>query len=266
MEGKKISVIMGIYNCGETLKDALDCIVGQTYDNWEVIMCDDGSKDDTIDVAKVFVKKYPEKFILLRNKENLGLNKTLNKCLKYATGDYIARMDGDDLCSKDRFEKEVEVLEQHPEIAIVSTDMKFFDGKGVWGKTHVLKYPQKKDFLKATPFCHAACMVRKEAYQAVEGYSIDKNLLRVEDYHLWVKMYAKGYRGMNIQESLYSMRDDRKAQNRRKFKYRLNEAYVKFYAVNVLGLSKWNCIFCIRPIIVGLLPKKIYNVLHRSNK
>ena len=79
-------------------------------------------------------------------------------------------------------------------------------------------------------------------------------------------MYAEGYRGMNIQESLYSMRDDRDAQNRRKLKYRLNEAYVKLYAVNVLELSKWNYIFCMKPIIVGLLPKKIYKVLHRSNK
>lgn len=83
-------------------------------------------------------------------------------------------------------------------------------------------------------------MVRREAYQAVDGYSIAKNLLRVEDYHLWVKMYAKGYRGVNIQETLYSMRDDRNAQSRRKFKYRLNEAYVKFYAVNVLGLPQKN--------------------------
>ena len=60
----------------------------------------------------------------------------------------------------------------------------------------------------------------------VKGYSISDRLLRVEDYHLWIKMYAKGSR-MNLQEPLYSMRDDRNAQGRRKFKYRLNEAYVK---------------------------------------
>lgn len=266
LENKKISVIMGIYNCEKTFAEALECIITQTYENWEIIMCDDGSSDGTVKVAKEYIEKYPDRIFLLRNKKNIGLNKTLNKCLKVAKGDYVARMDGDDLCSKNRFEKEVEILNKCPEIAIVSTDMEFFDENGVWGKTHVIKYPQKKDFVKATQFCHAACMVRREAYQAVDGYSIAKNLLRVEDYHLWVKMYAKGYRGVNIQETLYSMRDDRNAQSRRKFKYRLNEAYVKFYAVNVLGLPQKNYIFCLRPIIIGLLPKRIYKVLHRSNR
>lgn len=143
---KKISVIMGIYNCAETLKEALDCILNQSYTNWEVIMCDDCSRDNTVEVAEKYVKKYPEKFILLKNLENYGLNYTLNKCLKVATGDYIARMDGDDLCAENRFQKEVEVLEENPEIAIVSTDMLFFDENGVWGKTNTKKILQKRIF------------------------------------------------------------------------------------------------------------------------
>lgn len=100
----------------------------------------------------------------------------------------------------------------------------------------------KRKLLKGTPFCHAACMVRKEAYEKVKGYSISDRLLRVEDYHLWIKMYAKGFKGMNLQEPLYSMRDDRNAQGRRKFKYRLNEAYVKKVAIKELGLKKKLCV------------------------
>lgn len=263
---KKISVIMGIYNCAQTIEEALDCILGQSYTNWEVIMCDDCSKDNTVEVANRYVKFYPEKFVLLRNNKNRGLNYTLNKCLKVATGDYIARMDGDDLCVKDRFAKEVAILNQNPEIAIVSTDMLFFDEGGIWGSTHVKALPTKENFLKGTPFCHAACMVRKEAYMAVGGYSISNWLMRVEDYHLWVKMYEKGYKGMNIQEPLYSMRDDRNAQSRRKFKYRLNEAYVKGHAIKSFQLPLYNYVYCLRPVIIGLLPQKFYKVLHRSNK
>lgn len=261
---KKVSVIVGIYNCAKTLGEALDSIVNQTYTNWEVIMCDDHSSDNTIQIAKQYVKRYPEQFILLKNKENHGLNYTLNKCLNFVSGDYIARMDGDDLCSKDRFAKEVTILDEHKDIAIVSTDMNFFDEKGVWGRTYTEANPTKESFLSATPFCHAACMVRKEAYLAVGGYSISKKLLRVEDYHLWVKMYAKGYKGMNIQEPLYSMRDDRDAQGRRKFKYRLNEAYVKKVAIQELGLKKRNYVWCLRPIIIGLLPGSLYRILHRK--
>lgn len=255
---------MGIYNCARTLGEALDCIINQTYTNWEVIMCDDHSSDNTVQIANQYLQKYPEKFVLLENKENHGLNYTLNKCLKVANGDYIARMDGDDLCSEDRFEKEADVLDTCEDIAIVSTDMNFFDEKGVWGRTNVEKKPTKESFLYSTPFCHAACMVRKEAYQAVGGYSVSDKLLRVEDYHLWVKMYEKGYKGMNIQEPLYSMRDDRAAQGRRKFKYRLNEAYVKKIAIQDLGLKRRNYVWCLRPIVIGLLPRGLYRILHRK--
>lgn len=264
MNEKKISVIMGIYNCADTLAQALECILNQTYSNWEVIMCDDCSKDNTFDIAQDYVYTYPDKFILLKNEENCGLNLTLNKCLKKASGDYIARMDGDDLCAPNRFEKELAVLESNLNIAIVSTDMEFFDENGTWGRTHVKELPTKENFLKGTPFCHAACMVRKEAYMAVKGYSVSDRLLRVEDYHLWIKMYEKGYKGMNIQECLYSMRDDRNAQARRKFKYRLNEAYVKGYAIKKLGIKKIYYVYCFIPILKGLLPSWVYCILHRN--
>ena len=74
------------------------------------------------------------RFFLLRNKKNHGLNYTLNKCLKFARGEFIARMDGDDLCSRDRFAQEIEVFEKEPEISIVSTGMQYFDESGVWGQ------------------------------------------------------------------------------------------------------------------------------------
>lgn len=255
---------MGIYNCASTLNEAIDCIIQQSYTNWEVIMCDDYSVDNTIDVAEQYVLKYPDKFVLLKNKKNHGLNYTLNKCLKHATGDYIARMDGDDLCDANRFQREVEVLENNPDIAIVSTDMNFFDENGIWGRTHVKQFPTKIDFLKGTPFCHAACMVRREAYMEVDGYSVRDELLRVEDYHLWIKMYRKGYQGMNILEPLYAMRDNRDAQRRRKFKYRLNEAYVKAYAIKKLGINRINYVYCLVPILKGLMPSFIYRALHRN--
>lgn len=264
MNGKKISVIMGIYNCADTLTQALDSIVNQTYSNWEVIMCDDCSKDNTIEIAQGYVTLYPEKFILIKNGENRGLNFTLNKCLELASGEYVARMDGDDLCAPNRFEKEIDILDNNPSVAIVSTDMNFFDENGIWGRTHVKQTPVKEDFLKSTPFCHAACMVRKEAYLAVNGYSVSDRLLRVEDYHLWIKMYEKGYKGMNIQEVLYSMRDDRKAQGRRKFKFRLNEAYVKGYAIKKLDIRKIDYVYCLIPVLKGLLPSYVYRMLHRN--
>lgn len=262
---KKVSVIMGIYNCESTLTEAVNSILNQTYCNWELIMCDDGSKDSTYVLASKIKNEFPNKIILLKNDRNMGLNYTLNKCLNTATGDYIARMDADDISLPTRFEKEVDFLNNNPEYSIVSTSMICFDENGDWGKSATDEKPHCKDIVKGTPFCHAPCMVRIEAYKDVEGYSVDKKLLRVEDYHLWVKMYEKGYKGYNIQEPLYKMRDDRNATNRRTFNNRLNEAYVKTLAIKKLHLPIWNYIYVLRPIIIGLLPTTIYEFLHKKS-
>lgn len=259
----KISIISGIYNCADTLTEAIESILAQSVTDWEWILCDDASSDDTFLVAKNYADKFPDKFVLLQNEQNKGLNYTLNRCLEYAKGKYIARMDGDDLCSPERFFEELSFLEAHPDIAIVSTDMEFFDETGTWGKISHPEYPQNRDFLRGSPFCHAPCMVRREAFDAVGGYSVEKRLLRVEDYHLWVKMYNKGFRGKNIQHVLYQMRDDRNAYKRRKFRYRLNEAYVRLLLIKELKLPFYGVIYALRPIIVGLLPEKLYDLLHK---
>lgn len=260
---KKVSIIMGIYNCANTLEEAIESILTQTYQEWELIMCDDGSQDNTYEVATSFSKKY-ENIIVFQNERNMGLNYTLNRCLEKANGKYIARMDGDDISLPTRLEKEVAFLDQHREYAIVSTNMIYFDENGEWGKSNMLKFPQKEDLVKATPFCHAPCMVRREAYEKVKGYSVEKKLLRAEDYHLWFKMYLEGYRGYNLQEVLYKMRDDRNATQRRKFKYRINEAYVKRLIMKNFDLPIKNIVYVVRPIIVGVMPTFLYEYLHKK--
>ena len=118
----KVSVLMGIYNCAKTLPQAVAAIQKQTYSNWELILCDDGSTDDTYEIAQRLAAS-DARLTLLRNVQNLGLNKTLNNCLAVATGEYIARMDGDDDCLPDRFEKQINVLEKYSEFQITSTPM-----------------------------------------------------------------------------------------------------------------------------------------------
>lgn len=263
MSNPTISIIMGIYNCADTLDEAIESILNQTYTDWKMIMCDDASTDNTYSVAEKYVKKYSEKFILVKNEKNMGLNFTLNHCLKYVDAKYVARMDADDISCPERFEKEIGFLENNPEYAIVSTQMEYFDEQGVFGKSRANGEPTCESIVKGTPFCHAPCMVRREAYEAVGGYSVSKKLLRVEDYELWVKMYAKGFKGYNLPEILYRMRDDRTATKRRKFKYRVNEAYVKYLAIKKLELKKRNYIYMLKSVLVGMLPEGIYTYLHK---
>ena len=78
----KVSVIMGIYNCADTLSEAIESIINQTFKDWEVIMCDDGSLDRTLEIAQMYAQKY-DNIKVYRNEKNMGLNYTLNHCLKY---------------------------------------------------------------------------------------------------------------------------------------------------------------------------------------
>lgn len=258
----KISVLMGIYNCAPTLQEALDSLYAQTCQDFEIILCNDGSKDNTYELAIENQKKHPN-IVLLNNPHNMGLNQTLNNCLAVAKGEYIARMDGDDLCMPDRFETELRFLEGHPEYAIVSSPMEYFDEQGTFmtgkGKGEI----KPADFKKGSPICHAPCMVRKEAYDKVGGYSVSPKLLRVEDYNLWFKMYAAGYKAYMLEKPYYRMRDDRNAKNRRKWSGRKNEYYVMSTGFKALGLPWYYQLYALRPLIIGMLPGWLYDYLHK---
>lgn len=260
-----ISVVMGIYNCAKTLPEAIESLLAQTYTDWELIMCDDGSRDDTYEVAERYRQKYPDRIVLLKNQENMGLNYTLNCCLEHASGAYIARMDGDDVSLPQRFEKELAALEEDPGLSVVSCPMIYFDEEAEYTiASATCEYPNKQMLVHGPVHCHAPCMIRAEVIRSVGGYTVDRQLLRVEDWHLWVKIYAAGGRGRNLPEVLYKMRDDLSAASRRKFKYRLNEAYLCWLAVKELELPAWKLIFVLRPIVVGLLPGPVYRWLHKK--
>lgn len=266
MSETKISILMGIYNCADTLSQAIDSLLSQTYPHWKLIMCDDGSTDNTYNIAKQYTKKYPEKIILIKNQKNMGLNFTLNHCLEYADTKYVARMDGDDVSLPQRFEKQIEFLENNPKYSIVSCPMIYFDERGDWGRGYSIENPAKFDFIKGTPFCHAPCMIKTSAIKSVNGYSTSNKTLRAEDYNLWFRLYAKGYIGHNLKTPYYKMRDDINAYKRRKFKFALNEAYVRLTGYKMLKLPLKAYIYVFRPIIIALLPKKLYLYLHHKKK
>ena len=265
----KVSILMGIYNCAPTLPEAIDSILAQTFSDWQLILCEDGSQDDTYAVAMAYQAQYPEKILLLRNERNMGLNHTLNRCLAAATGEYVARMDGDDISLPRRLEKEAAFLDAHPEYAIVSTPMIFFDEHGDWGRCSCIEKPEKRDFIHHSPVhCHAPCMIRREAFLDVDGYTEDERLLRVEDYHLWYKFYAKGYRGYNLPEALYHMRDDRNATHRRNAKARRNGIYATFVGFKMVNLPAWMYIYAVKNALVEtakiLMPDAVYEYFHKK--
>lgn len=270
MEQKLISIIMGIYNCEKTLSEAIESIINQTYTNWELILCDDGSSDSTYSVAESYAEKEP-RIALLKNSGNMGLNYTLNKCLTSSKGEYIARMDGDDISNPDRLEVEYLFLEENPEYAIVSCPMIYFDEGGDWGISTQIQTPQKKDFVFHSPVhCHAPCMIRREAIIAVGGYTVNERMLRFEDVNLWYKLYAAGFKGYNLDVPLYKMRDDKNAYHRRSLKSRMNGVYVTYKGFQMFHFAWYMYIFVfidfVRHAFKGIVPECVYMYCHKMNQ
>ena len=233
----RITVIMGIYNCAPTLAEALDSLLAQTYQGFKVVMCDDGSSDNTYDVAQSYVDRYPDKFILIRNERNLKLAATLNHCLKYADTEYVARMDGDDVSLPRRFQTELNFLDTHSDYALVSCPMIYFDTRGDYKFGTVKERPDKNDFKSGTPFCHAPVMMRTAALKEIGCYTAEPWVERAEDYFLWYKFYKAGKKGFNLSEPLYKMRNDRNAYSRRKASDRWRTYKLGIKVKKSLGLS-----------------------------
>ena len=259
---RKVSIIMGVYNCSATLSEAIDSLLAQTFIDWELIMCDDGSTDATVAVAQSYVDRC-DNIMLLQNTTNIGLPATLNRCISYCDTEYIARMDGDDISVPERLEKEVMFLEANPEYALVSCEMIHFDESGEWGISRYIERPQKKDFLKKSPFCHAGCIMRRTALAHVGNYTVSEELRRGQDYWLWHKFYCAGYKGYNIQEPLYKMRDGQEAFKRRTFRSSLYSMKTQWRIFSNLELPWLYRFKALRGPLVALLPNFLYAFLHK---
>lgn len=260
----KISVLMGAYNCARTIGQSMDSMIDQSYADWEMIICDDGSSDETVKVVEAYCRR-DRRVVLIRNQENRGLAFTLNRCLEQAVGEYCARMDGDDTCDPMRLEKEVAFLDAHPEYGFVSTTMKRFDENGIYQDPPIQEpyEPTIKDFIKGSPFCHAPAMIRAEAYRTVGGYRDLKQTRQLEDYDLWFRMYAAGIKGCVLREPLYSMFDGRDAAHRRTFRRRLNEAWVRINGYRLIHAPWYSYTYVLKPLIIGLIPQWLYRLLRR---
>ena len=142
---------------------------------------------------------------------------------------------------------------------------------GDFGKLKVIKNPTKNDFCNHAPFfLHAAVMIRKEVFLEVGGYTVKKQLLRVEDCHLWYKIYSKGYVGANLEEVLYKMRDDRNAVRRRTFNSRMHGIYVTWVGFKMVKMPWYKYVYAIKTTIMeflkGIMPKFIYKILHKRRQ
>lgn len=265
------SVLISIY-CKENasfFNEALESVFNQTVFPTEVVLVKDGPLNIELDlVIEKYEKKYPcLKVVALP--ENRGLGYALNEGLKHCSSDLVARMDTDDICFPDRFEKQLAIYEKYPELSFVGTSIAEFEisiaeisGYRTPPQNHndIGVYAKKK-----SPLNHATVMYRKEAVLDVGGYKEFP-----EDYHLWIRALMKGYLFYNIQEPLLYVRFNLATVRRRGgFKYAITEIrhQKEFYRMGFLSFSEYinNSIlrFGVR-MIPGAIRQQIYSRLLRS--
>lgn len=258
----KVSIIMGVLNGEKTVSDCIDSILSQTYQEWELIICDDGSTDRTCDIIGKYVDSYPEKIHLLKNSKNLKLAATLNKCINYSSGEYIARMDADDKCFPCRLEKQIQFLENNKGYSVVGASAVPFDESITKGIRVCPEIPNTKDLLWGPPHIHPSVIFRKNAINSLGGYNTSKEVYRCEDLDLWYRFYSAGYRGYNIQEPLLFYREGYEDYRRRTIKSGINmsRTMLQGYKKNKVPFIYYPII--LKPIISAILPSNFMMKYH----
>ena len=195
-----ITVLIPTYNCEQYIQEAVQSILDQTYTNFECIIIDDCSTDGTVDIIKTF--NDPRINLIIKPK-NSGYTNSLNYGLTIAKGKYIARMDGDDISLPNRFEKQIEVLEQDKDIIVCGSIFRIIDSETI------ITAPEKHEdiklaLLKDSCIGHPTAMIRKSVLDKHQIF-YDTNFEPAEDYDLWVKLSKLG-KLHNLQEVLFLYR------------------------------------------------------------
>lgn len=202
-----ISVVMAVLNGGDFLEGAIRSILNQTYRNFEFIIIDDGSTDDTNLVLNAFAKV--DERIRVYSQENQGLSRSLNRGLLLAKGAFIARQDHDDISLPERFEKQIAYFDSHPECALLGTAAKVLSSSGSFDREH--KHPCNSNVLKFklifnNPFVHTSLMFRSSLVKDVGLYSTDPAREPPEDYE-FISRVAKKFVIANLPEQLVIYRE-----------------------------------------------------------
>ncbi|EJF41053.1 glycosyltransferase, group 2 domain protein [Clostridium sp. MSTE9] len=190
----------------------------------------------------------------------------LNLCLSHATGRFIARMDDDDFSHPQRLERQYEYLVRHPEISFVGCNVNRIFNTDTIIPAIFPEFPQPQDFLFVMPYIHPTLLFRREVLEAAGGYSEKKHCLLCEDYDLLLRLYHLGFKGSNLQALLFDYSMVGVEEKRRNYRFRINEATVRFIWFRRLGMLPQALPYVVKPLAVGLLPLSLLNYLRQKRE
>lgn len=228
---------MPVYNGDQYIEQAIESVLNQSFSDFEFIITDDGSTDRSHEIVNSFAKQDP-RIKIFKNEKNLGVQKSLNRGLEKSRGDFIARIDHDDIwCDKDKLKKQIEFLEQNPDYALVGTGVICIDlnGKKINSIQHKNTDQEiRNHILLLNQFAHPSILIRKKALSEIGSYSEDKKYKNVEDYELWLRI-GKKFKFANLPDYSIKYRlNPNGITLKKQFKQRLtglilSMEYAKFY-------------------------------------
>lgn len=250
-----VSVIMATHDDQLFLKLAVESILGQSLNNLELIVIDDFSTDSTWQILKSIKDK---RLILKRNLKHEGLTRSLNKALKASKGQYIARMDSDDISKIDRLKTQIDYLTNHPDIAAVGSWIQYIDKNGKYLKVKKLpkSYTNIKNAIpRFNPFIHPTLVFRSEMLKKIGGY--DKTFYCAQDYDLMLRINAN-HKTANIPKVLLYYRVSNSqissANMTKQLKF-AQKARIKAFMEG--NLQKWQIIYLVKPLLSLLIPQTL---------
>ncbi len=250
-----ISILLPVYNSEKYIKDCLNSIFNQTFTNWELIIIDDGSNDTSIDIIKSLLPLFKNNVVLLQLSHH-GLPYCLNYGVTYAKGEYVARIDADDIMLPTRLAKQIDFLSSNPQIGILGTNAYEINENGE--PFSILTKPQfdaaiKQAFKNDCPIIHPSVMIKKAL---LIEYPYNENYPSPEDFELWIRL-MRVTNFENLQEPLIEKRKHFAQAtyfNNKLFIWRSVKLSVIY---NIKNKNLVNALGSIRPLLFLLLPNNL---------
>lgn len=220
----QLSIIMPVYNGQKYLEESIKSILNQSYRDFEFIIIDDGSTDNSINIIKNYAKK--DKRIRYISRENRGIVSTLNECIKLSKGKYIVRMDADDISNTNRIEKQYNYLKKN-NLEIVFTNIEVIGDIKLYDKKTVENIHNNWDcsverFMYGYLFCHPTAFIKKSIFNKIGMY--DERYKYCEDLELWFRAYKNRIRIGKMDEKLLKYRKHKESKT-----YKDRFAYIEDY-------------------------------------
>lgn len=233
-----ISIIMPAYNCEKYIEDAINSVIAQTYNSWELIVIDDGSKDNTIKIVEGLSDK-DKRIRFYKNEKNLGVSETRNKGISFAKGDWIAFLDSDDMWEESKLEKQI-LIANKVGAEFVFTGSSFInengdDYKGIFEVPKTVTY---KTLRTHNVISCSSVLIRKKFFKDIKMEKDDMH----EDYAVWLRVLRTGVCAYGINEPLLVYRISRNSKSGNKIKtIKMTYKVFRFIGINPIFSAYFMC-------------------------